>query len=112
MAIFKPIVRFTIGLVLVTAALAALGFAQAQQPTDDSLRIYAVDIWQDPPQSWGPGRGVYLGKGLVITAAHVVTPVARTKPTVRIAGMELPATAMREGNVNRVDLTRDCPGHC
>jgi len=38
---------------------------------DDSLRIYAVDIWQDPPQSWGPGRGVYLGKGLVLTAAHV-----------------------------------------
>ena len=48
-----------------------LGFAQAD-PTDDSLRIYAVNIWQDPPQSWGPGRGVYLGKGLVITAAHVV----------------------------------------
>jgi hypothetical protein len=63
MAIFKPIVRFTIGLVLVTAALAALGFAHAQQPTDDSLRIYAVNIWQDPPQSGGPGRGVYLGKG-------------------------------------------------
>ena len=32
------------------------------QPTDDSLRIYAVDIWQEPPQSWGPARGVYLGK--------------------------------------------------
>jgi hypothetical protein len=73
--------------------------------TDDSLRIYAVDIWQDPPQSGGPGRGVYLGKGLVITAAHVVTPVARTKPTVRIAGMELPATAIKEGDVDRVDLT-------
>src|SRR5215471_4772181 len=46
--------RFTIGLVLATAALASLGFAHAQ-PTDDSLRIYAVDIWQDPPQSWGHG---------------------------------------------------------
>jgi len=46
-----------------------------------------------------------LGKGLVITAAHVVTPLARTKPTVRIAGMELPATAIREGNVDRLDLT-------
>ena len=32
------------------------------QPTDDSLGIYAVDIWQEPPQSWGPARGVYLGK--------------------------------------------------
>jgi len=75
------------------------------QPTDDSLGIYAVDIWQEPPQSWGPGRGVYLGKGLVLTAAHVVAPVARTKPTVHIAGMELPATAIREGNFERVDLT-------
>jgi hypothetical protein len=96
--------RFTIGLVLATAALASLGFAHAQ-PIDDSLRIYAVDIWQDPPQSWGPGRGVYLGKGLVLTAAHVVGSVAQTKPRVHIAGMELPATAIREGDVERVDLT-------
>src|SRR6516165_7032089 len=96
--------RFTIGLVLATAALASLGFAHAQ-PTDDSLRIYAVDIWQDPPQSWGPGRGVYLGKGLVLTAAHVVGSAAHTKPRVRIAGMDLPARAIREGNFERVDLT-------
>jgi hypothetical protein len=64
-------------------ALMLLGYAHAQptddnRPTDDSLRIYAVDIWQDPPQSWGPGRGVYLGKGLVLTAAHVVGSVAHT----------------------------------
>jgi hypothetical protein len=47
----------------------------------------------------------YLGKGLVLTAAHVVGSVAHTKPRVRIAGMELPATAVREGNFERVDLT-------
>jgi len=69
------------------------------------LRLYAVDIWQDPPQSWGPGRGVYLGSGLVITAAHVVTPVARSKPNVPIAGMDLPANAIKEGNFERADLT-------
>ena len=86
------------------STLAAVGGAHAQS-TDDSLRIYAVDIWQDPPQSWGPGRGVYLGKGLVLTAAHVVGSAAHTKPRVHIAGMELPATAIREGNVERVDLT-------
>jgi Trypsin-like peptidase domain len=96
--------RLTIGFFLAAAASASLGFAHAQ-PTDDSLRIYAVDIWQDPPQSWGPGRGVYLGKGLVITAAHVVGSAAHTKPRVHIAGMELPATAIREGNSERVDLT-------
>jgi hypothetical protein len=93
--------RFTIGLVLATAALASLGFAHAQ-PTDHSLRLYAVNIVQDPPQSW-PGYGIYLGKGLVITAQHVVGSAAHTKPSVRIAGMDLPAHAVKEGT--RVDLT-------
>jgi len=83
--------------------LAACGNALAQS-TDDSLRIYAVNIIQDPPQSW-TGYGIYLGKGLVLTAAHVVGSAARTKPTVRMAGMDLPAHAIKEGNLERVDLT-------
>jgi trypsin-like peptidase len=95
--------RFTLGLVLATTALASLGFAHAQ-PTDDSLRIYAVNIIQDPPQPW-TGYGIYLGRGLVITAAHVVGSAAHTKPRVRIAGMDLPATAIKEGSLERVDLT-------
>ena len=120
--------RRAIEVCLPVVALTLLGYAHAQptdhaqpadhaqptdhaqpinlaRPTDDSLRIYAVDIWQDPPQSWGPGRGVYLGKGLVLTAAHVVGSAAHTKPRVRIAGMDLPAHAIREGNFERVDLT-------
>src|SRR5215467_8093537 len=80
------------GCCFAAATLAAVEGAHAQS-TDDSLRIYAVDIWQDPPQSWGPGCGVYL----VLTAARVVGSVAQTKPRVHIAGMELPATAIREG---------------
>jgi len=59
--------------------------------------MYAIDIWQNPPQSRGPGRGVYLGKGLVLTAAHVVGSVARTRPSVLMAGMDLPAKVIREG---------------
>jgi S1-C subfamily serine protease len=70
---------------------------QVQQPTDDSLRIYAVNV--------GTLYGIYLGKGLVITAAHVVGSAATTKPTVRIAGIDLPATAIKEGSFERVDLT-------
>jgi hypothetical protein len=101
----RPTLRFGIGFCLGAASLLSFVVFAHAQPTDDSLRIYAVDIWQDPPQSWGPGGGVYLGKGLVITAAHVVAPIARTKPTVRIAGRGLPATAIREGDVDRVDLT-------
>jgi hypothetical protein len=95
--------RFTIGLVLATAALASLGFAHAQ-PTDDSLRLYAVNIVQDPPQPW-PGYGIYLGKGLVITAQHVVGSAARTNPSVRIAGMDLLAKPIKEGSLGQVDLT-------
>src|SRR5262245_40496795 len=92
------------GCCFAAATLAAFGSAHAQS-TDDSLRLYAVDIWQDPLQSWGPGRGVYLGKGLILTAAHVVGSAAHTKPSVRIAGMDLPARPIREGNFERVDLT-------
>jgi hypothetical protein len=95
--------RFAIGLFLAVATIASVGFAQAQS-TDDSLRIYAVNILQDPPQPW-TGYGIYLGKGLVITAAHVVGSASRTKPSVRIAGMDLPANAIKEGNFERVDLT-------
>src|SRR6516164_1787962 len=89
------------GCCFAAATLAAVGGAHAQS-TDDSLRIYAVNIIQDPPQSW-TGYGIYLGKGMVITAAHVVGSAAHTKPSVRIAGMDLPAHAVKEGT--QVDLT-------
>jgi S1-C subfamily serine protease len=86
-----------------------LGYAHAEptshaQSTDDSLRLYAVNIVQDPPQSW-TGYGVYLGKGLIITAAHVVGSAAHTKPSVRIAGMDLPAKAIKESPYEWLDLT-------
>jgi hypothetical protein len=107
-------VRRAVEVCLAGVALMLLGYAHAQpttpsptdqaRPTDDSLRIYAVNIVQDPPQPW-PGYGIYLGKGLVITAQHVVGSAARTKPSVRIAGMDLPAHAIREGSSERVDLT-------
>jgi S1-C subfamily serine protease len=96
-------VRFVIGSFF--AATALLLFCGANvDPADDSLRLYAVNIVQDPPQSW-TGYGIYLGKGLVLTAAHVVGSAARTKPSVRIAGLELPAKAIKEGTFDRVDLT-------
>src|SRR2546430_4837010 len=90
-------VSLGIGCCLAVAALATLGQAHAQS-TDDSLRIYAVNIVHDPPQSW-TGYGIYLGRGLVITAAHVVGSAAHTKPSVRIAGMDLPAKAVKEGSL-------------
>jgi hypothetical protein len=67
--------RFTIGLILATAGLASLGFAHAQS-TNDSLRIYAVII-HDPPQPW-TGYGIYLGRGLVITANVIARALKRS----------------------------------
>jgi len=44
----SPTLRFAISFCLAAASLLPLGFAHAE-PADDSLRLYAVDIWQDPP---------------------------------------------------------------
>jgi len=89
---------------LAAAFLMVSGGAHAQDPGDDALRLYAVNVVQNPPQSW-PGYGVYLGNGLVITAAHVVGSASRTHPSVRIANLELPAKAVKEGSLQQVDLT-------
>jgi hypothetical protein len=89
------LLRAAVGLFVILALFSPWGLAHGQS-TDDSLRIYAVNIVRDPPQEW-TGYGIYLGNGLVITAAHVVGRAARTRPSVRIAGMELPATAIKEG---------------
>jgi hypothetical protein len=88
---------------MAVAALVPLGFAHADS-ADDSLRIYAVNIVRHPQQSW-TGYGIYLGNGLIITAAHVVGSAFLTKPSVRISGMDLPAKVVKEGTAEQVDLT-------
>jgi S1-C subfamily serine protease len=93
-----------IGFYVALAALALIGESTHADPADEALRLYAVNVVQDPPQEW-TGYGIYLGKGLILTAAHVVGSAAQTKPSVRIAGLELPAKAIKEGSLDRVDLT-------
>ena len=89
---------------LVAAAMLLLGPPTRAEEPDDSLRLYAVNVVRDPPQEW-PGQGVYLGHGLVLSAAHVVGLTRITRPTVRIAGLDLPAETIKEGTLDRVDLT-------
>jgi hypothetical protein len=67
------------------------------EDTDDWLRVYAVNIIRHPPEP-STGKGIYLGRGLVITAAHVVGWAVRTNPSVQIAGLDLPARAIKEGS--------------
>jgi hypothetical protein len=74
------------------------------QNADDSLLAYAVNIHRTPEQSW-PGYGIYLGKGLFITAAHVVGRAWMTRPKVVFAGQEYPTQVVKEGSFEGTDLT-------
>jgi hypothetical protein len=76
------------------------GCALAAGP-DDSLLPYAVHVEQTPAASLRP-YGVYLGKGLVLTAAHVA---GWRDPWVNIAGELLPSHTIKRGNFATVDLT-------
>jgi hypothetical protein len=76
------------------------------QSTDDDLRIYAVNVVKTPPfEKQFTGYGIYLGQGIVITAAHVVGhwPLF-THPRVLIAGQDLPAKIIKEGSFETTDL--------
>lgn len=75
------------------------------QGADDTLLPYAVSIHQTPMQSWGPGAGIYLGKGLFITAAHVAGRTWLTRPKIAIAGSEYPTRVVKEGSLEGTDLT-------
>jgi hypothetical protein len=76
------------------------------QTSDDSLTIYAVNVVKTPPfRKKFIGDGIYLGQGIVITAAHVVGhwPFF-THPRVLIAGQDLPAKVIKEGSFEQIDL--------
>jgi hypothetical protein len=86
---------------LAVALMPTLGQAQSDPA---ALTAFAVHINRTPKQSW-PGYGVYLGNGLILTAAHVPGDVGQTKPHVVIAGQDLPAALVKQGSLDSVDLT-------
>jgi hypothetical protein len=70
------------------------------EPADNWVQDYVVQFLsgkQDTPF----GAGVYLGDGLVITAAHVVG----TTRGVRIDAVDLPARLVRRGSFPELDLS-------
>ena len=71
---------------------------------DESLLAYAVNIHRTPVQSW-PGYGLYLGRGLFLTAAHVVGRAWMTAPKIVVLGQEYRARAVKEGSFEETDLT-------
>ncbi len=87
--------------------LAATGSARTQSKRSyDDLRVYAVNVVETPPlEKQFTGYGIYLGKGNVITAAHVVGHwPAITHPRVLVAGLDLPATVVKQGSPEETDL--------
>ena len=74
---------------------------------DDSLRIYAVNVVKTTPfEKSFTGYGIYLGKGAVITAAHVIGRLGFLKdPHVLVAGQYLPAKIVKEGSLEQTDVT-------
>ena len=63
------------GFIIIAAAYISVP-SYAQNP-DDALRVYAVNVVRTPPQFKEPlvSSGIYLGQGVIITAAHVVGPI-------------------------------------
>jgi hypothetical protein len=90
--------------VIVAAACLSVP-ARAQSP-DDELKVYAVNVVKTPPlETQFTGYGIYLGQGMIITAAHVVGHwPSLTHPRILVAGQDLPATIIKEGSFEEVDL--------
>src|SRR5262245_11244669 len=96
------------GLVLVIAAGTSNFMPVQEQNPDDSLQIYAVNVVKTTPfQQPSTGYGIYLGKGAVITAAHVIGRWGFLKnPHVLIAGQNLPAKIIKEGSAEQIEIGR------
>src|SRR5438552_18334395 len=94
-------------LVSVIMAITTLAMAVQAQIPDDGVTIYAVNVVKTTPfQKPFTGYGIYLGKGAVLTAFHVIGRWGfLKKPHVLIAGQDLPARIIREGSLRQVDLT-------
>jgi Trypsin-like peptidase domain len=87
---------------LTTIAVALLAYPAFAQDPDQSLRIYAVEVVRVPVEGW-IGHGVYLGNGLVLTAAHVIGSFLHTNE-IKIAGQKLSPNILKLGQFSDVDL--------
>ena len=102
--------RWAIIVIILTAVYpltAPFGQApDAQRVSDGFLKLHAVRIKNVRPfRQPFTGNGVYLGQGLVLTAAHVVSRWSfLISPRVVIMGKELPAKVIKKGSFDDTDL--------
>jgi len=88
--------------VLLALQMTASGDESQDSVLDESLKIYAVHVVQFPTDSW-LGNGVYLGNGLILTAAHVAGAFWKIL-RVQIAGETLATHVIKRGQFETVDL--------
>jgi hypothetical protein len=92
--------RAVIVLLIAASVVAARASAAEERSHGSTAWIAAVRIIKNGSPS---GSGVYLRSGLVITAAHLTS--ADAKMGVHIAGTAMPATVLKQGRLDQVDLT-------
>jgi hypothetical protein len=91
--------------IFLAISIAPPAFADGPQKPDDAFLIYGIDIrLSSATQSWS-GNAIYLGKGLIISAAHVVGRAATTKIMILFGAQEYPARIVKEGSFDGIDLT-------
>jgi hypothetical protein len=90
--------------VAIIAATATIPLSRAQ-PADETLQAFAVHVARTPLPDWGAGGGIYLGDGLVLTAAHVVGQSWLTRPRIMVGTAAYAARAVKEGRFEDIDLT-------
>jgi S1-C subfamily serine protease len=91
-------------IILLACLISAISGPAHAESADDALLAYAVAILQTPGNNRS-GAGIYIGKGLVLTAAHVVGGGILNKPKVTIAGRDVPATVVKQGTFESTDLS-------
>ena len=90
-------------LIVLGILILATPLVASAEDADNSLLLYAVSINQSEAKGRS-GTGIYLGKGLVLTASHVVGEALINRPHVTIAGQDLPARAVKQDTFERSDL--------
>jgi Trypsin-like peptidase domain len=97
---FTDFANLVLGATIAGLVCLAISSSHAQ-PTDNWVQDYVVQFLRGNEQN-PRGAGVYLGNGLVITAAHVAGANTRG---VRIDGLNVPANLVKRGSFPQLDLS-------
>jgi hypothetical protein len=81
----------------------AIPSAGSGAPPPARLQAYTLTLVRLPLHAW-VGNAVYLGKGRILTAAHVAGHYGNPPPPVDFAGVTLTTTRIKQGRFEDIDL--------